>query len=104
MEVHNIVQEAGIKTIPKKKKCKKAKWLSEEALQIAEKIRDVKGKGDRALYPQLYAVFRRIARRDKKVFLSEQCQVEGNKRMGKTRDLFKKIRDVKEHFMKRWSQ
>ena len=91
MEVHNIVQEAGIKTIPKKKKCKKAKWLSEEALQIAEKIRDVKGKGDRALYPQLYAVFRRIARRDKKVFLSEQYkEIEENNRMRKTIDLFKK--------------
>ena len=91
MEVHNIVQEAGIKTIPKKKKRKKAKWLSEEALEIAEKIRDAKGKGERALHAQLHAVFQRIARRDKKVFLSEQYkEIEENNRMRKTIDLFKK--------------
>ena len=92
MEVHNIVQEAGIKTIPKKKKRKKAKWLSEEALEIAEKIRDAKGKGERALHAQLHAVFQRIARRDKKVFLSEQYkEIEENNRIEKTRDHFKKI-------------
>ena len=91
MELHNIVQEAGIKTIPKKKKCKKAKWLSEVALQIAEKIRDAKGKGERALHAQLHTVFQRIARRDEKAFLSDQCkEIEENNRMRKTIDLFKK--------------
>ena len=89
---HNFVQEAMTKTIPKKKKCKKAKWLSEEALQIAEERREVKGKGERERYTQLNAEFQRIARRDKKVFLREQCkEVEENNRMEKTRDLFKKI-------------
>ena len=89
---HNIVQEAMTKTIPKKKKCKKAKWLSEEALQIAEERREVKVKGERKRYTQLNAEFQRIARRDKKVFLREQCkEVEENNRMEKTRDLFKKI-------------
>ena len=88
-----------IKAIPKKKKCKKAKWLSEEALQIAEKRREVKGKGEKERYIHLNAEFQRIARRDKKVFLSEQCkEIEENNRMGKTRDLFKKIRDTKETF------
>ena len=79
------------KTIPKKKKCKKAKWLSEKALQIAEKRREAKGKGEREKYTQLIAEFQRIARRDKKVFLSDQCkEIEESNRMGKTRDLFKK--------------
>ena len=95
-EVCDTVQEAEIKTIPKKKKCKKAKWLSEEALQIAEKRRDVKGKGEKERYTHLNAEFHRIARRDKKVFLSDQCkEIEENNRMGKTRDLFKKISDTK---------
>ena len=97
-EVHDIVQEAGIKTIPKKKKCKKGKWLSEEALQIAVKRREGKGKGEKERYTHLKAEFQ-IARRDKKAFLSEQCkEIEENKRMGKTRDLFKKIRDTKGTF------
>jgi len=95
MEVHDIVQEAVIKTIPKKKKCKKAKWLSEEALQIAEKRREAKGKGEKERYTHLNAEFQRIARRDKKSFLSDQCkEIEANNRIGKTRDLFKKIRDT----------
>ena len=88
-----------IKTIPKKKKCKKAKWLSEEALQIAEKIREAKGKGEKERHTHFNAEFQRIARRDKKVFLSDQCkEIEENNRMGKTRDLFKKIRDTKGTF------
>ena len=88
-----------IKTIPKKKKCKKAKWLSEEALQIAEKRREVKGKGEKERYIHLNAVLQRIARRDKKAFLSDQCkEIEENSRMGKTTDLFKKIRDTKGTF------
>ena len=92
----------AIKAISKKKKCKKAKWLSEEALRVAEKRRDVKGKGEKERYTHLNAEFQRIARRDKKAFLSDQCtEIEENKRMGKTRDLFKKIR---EHFMQRWAQ
>ena len=95
-EVHDVVQEAVIKTIPKKKKCKKAKWLSEEALQIAEKRRESKGKGEKERYTHLNVEFQRIARRDRKVFLSDQCkEIEENNRMGKTRDLFKKIRDTK---------
>ena len=90
-EVQNIVQEAVTKTIPQKKKCKKAKWLSEEALQIAEKGREVKGNGERERYAQLNAEFQRIARRDKKAILSEQCkEIKENNRMGKTRDFFKK--------------
>ena len=94
MEVHDIVQEAVIKTIPKKRRCKKAKWLSEEALQIAEKRREVKGKGEKERYTHLNAECQRIARRDKKAFLSDQClEIEENNRMGKSRDLFKKIRD-----------
>ena len=85
-----------INTIHKKKKCKKAKWLSEETLQIAEKRREVKGKGEKERYIYLNAEFQRIARRDKKTFLSEQCkEIEENNRMGMTRDLFKKIRDTK---------
>ena len=97
MEVHNIVQEVVVKTIPKrKKKCKKAKWFSEEALHAAEKRREVKGKGEKERYKHLNAEFQRIARRDKKGFLSHQCkEIEENNRMGKTRDLFKKIRDTK---------
>ena len=99
MEVHDIVQEAVIKTKPKKKKSKKAKWLSEEALHIAEKRREVKGKGEKERYIHLNANFQRIARRDKKAFLGEQCkEIERNNRMGKTRDLFKKIRDTKGTF------
>ena len=96
VEVRDIVQVTGIKTIPKKKKCKKAKWLSEEALQIAMKIREAKGKGEKERYTHLKAEFQRIGRRDKKAFLSGQCkEIEENNRMGKTRDLFKKIRDTK---------
>ena len=99
-EVRDIVQEAVVKTILKKKKCKKAKWLSEEALQIAVKRREVKGKGEKERYTHLNAEFQRIARRDKKVFLSDQCKErEANNKMGKTRDLFKKIRDTKETFL-----
>ena len=95
-EVCDIVQETGIKTIPKKKKCKKAKWLSEEALQIAVKRREVKSKGEKERYFHLNAEFQRIARRDKKDFLRDQCkEIEENNKMGKTRDLFKKIRDIK---------
>ena len=94
-EVHNNVQEAVTKTIPKKKKCKKAKCLSEEALQIAEKIREAKGNGERERYTQLNAEFQRIARRDKKAFIQKQGQkIEENTIMGKTRDLSKKIRDT----------
>ena len=92
------MQEAVIKTIPKKKKCKKAKWLSEEALQIAEK-REVKGKGEKERYTHLNAELQRIARRDKKAFLSDQYkEIEENNRMGKTTDLFKKIRNTKGTF------
>ena len=95
-EVRDIVQKSGIKTIPMEKKCKKAKRLSEEALQIAEKRREVQGKGEKERYTHLHAEFQRIARRDKKAFLSDQCkEIEENNRMGKTRDLFKKIRDTK---------
>ena len=97
MEVCDIIQEAGIKITPKKKKCKKAKWLSEEALQIPEKRRESKGKREKERY--LNAEFQRIARRDKKAFLCDQCkEIEENNRMGKTRDLFKKIRDTKGTF------
>ena len=89
MEVHDIAQETGIKIIPKKKKCKKAKWPPEEALQIAVKRREAKGKGEKERYKYLNAEFQRIARRDKKAFLSNQCkEIEENNRMGKTRDLF----------------
>ena len=99
MEVHDIVQETGIKTIPKKKKCKKAKWLSEENLQVAVKRKEAKSKGEKERYIHLNAEFQRIARRDKQAFLSDQCkEIEGNNRMGKTRDLFKKIRDIKGTF------
>ena len=99
-EVHDIVQETGINTIPVEKKCQKAKWLSEEALQIAVKTREVKSKGEKERYTHLNAEFQRIARRDKKAFLSNQGKyIEENNRMGKTRDLFKKIRDTKGTFM-----
>ena len=98
-EVHDIVQEAVIKAIPKKKKCKKAKWLSEEALQISEKRREAKSNGEKERYTHLNAEFQRTARREK-AFLSDQCkEIEENKKMGKTRDLFKKIRDPREHFI-----
>ena len=96
-------RETGNKTIPKKKKCKKAKWLS-EVLQIAVKRRKVKSKGEKERYTHLNAEFQ-IARRDKKDFLSDQCkEIEENNRMGKTRDLFRKIRDTKEYFTQRWAQ
>ena len=99
MEVHDTVQEAGIKTIPKKKKCKKAKWLSEEALQIAKKRRELKAKRKKEKYTHLNAEFQRIARRDKKAFLNDQCKVnEENNRIGKTIDIFKNIRDTKGNF------
>ena len=95
-EVCDTVQETGIKTIPMEKKCKKVKWLSEEALQIAVKRREAKSKGEKERYKHLNAELQRIARRDKKAFLSDQCkEIEENNRMGKTRDLFKKIRDIK---------
>ena len=98
-EVHNIVQKVVIKTIPKKKKGKQAKWLSPEALQIAQERREVKGKGEKESFTHLNSEFQRIARRDKKAFLSEQCkEIEENNRMGKNRDLFKKVRDTKGTF------
>ena len=98
-EVRDIVQETGIKTISKEKKCKEAKWLSEEALQIAVKRREVKSKGEKERYTHLNAELQRITRRDKNAFLSDQCkEIEENNRMGKTRDLFKKIRDTKGTF------
>ena len=104
MEVHDNVQEVVTKIIPKKNKCKKAKWLSEEALQIAVKRREVKGKGEKERYTDLNAEIQRIARRDKKTFLSDQCkEIEENNRMGKTRDLFKKLEIPREHFMQRWA-
>jgi len=98
-EVHDIVQETGIKTIPMEKKCKKAKWLSAEALQIAVKRREVKSKGEKERYKHLNAEFQRITKRDKKAFLSDQCKErQENNRIGKTRDLFKKIKDTKGTF------
>ena len=104
-EVCNIVQEAVINTIPKKKKCKNSKWLSEETLQIAEKRRVAKSKGEKERHTHLKAEFQRIARSDKKAFLSDECkEIEENNRMGKIRDLFKKIRDTKGTFMQRWTQ
>ena len=97
--IHDIVQETRIKTIPKKKKCKKAKWLSEEALQIAVKRREAKSNREKEKYTHLNAEFQRIARRDKKAFLNDQCkEIQENNRMGKTKDLFKKIRDTKGTF------
>ena len=98
-KVRDIVQETGSKTIPKKKKCKKAKWLSEEALQIAVKRTEAKGTGEKDRYTQLNAEFQRISRRDKKAFLSDQCkEIEEYNKIGKTKDLFKKIRDTKGTF------
>ena len=98
-EVRDIAQEIGIKTIPMKKKCKKAKWLSEEAIEKALKRREAKSKGEKERYIHLNAEFQRIARRDTKAFLRDQCkEIEENNRMGKTRDLFKKIRDTKGTF------
>ena len=98
-EVHDTVKETGIKTIPKKKKCKKPKWLSEKALQIAMKRRDAKGKGEEERHTHLNAEFQRIASKDKKAFLSDQCkEIQENNRMEKTRNLFKKIRDTKGTF------
>ena len=102
IEVHDIVQETGSKTIPKKVKCKTANWLSEEALQIAVKRRKAKSKGEKERYTHLNAEFQRIARRDKKAFLSNQCkEIEENNKMGKTRGLFKKIEIPREHFMQK---
>ena len=102
MEVRDIVQETGIKTTPKRKKCKKAKWLSEEALQTAVKRREAKSKGEKERYIHLNAEFQRIARRDKKAFLSDQCkQIEENSRMGKTRNLSRKLEIPREHFIQR---
>ena len=99
MEIHDIVEEIEIKTIPKKKKCKKAKWLSEKALQIAAKRREVKSKGEKERYTHLNAEFQRIASRDEKAFLSDQCkEIQKNNKIGKTRDSFKKIRDTKGTF------
>ena len=104
-EVHDTVQESGIKTIPMEKKRTKAKRLSEEALQIGLKRREVKSKGEKERYKHLNAEFQRIAKRDKKAFFSDQCkEIEENNRMGKTRDLFKKIRDTKGTFMQRWAR
>ena len=104
-EVCDIVQEAVIKTIPKKKICRKAKWLSEEGLQIAEKRREANGRGEKERYTHLNAEFQRIARRVKKAFLSDQCkEIKENNRMGKTRDLFKKIGDTMGIFHTIWAQ
>ena len=104
-EVHNIVQEAVIKTIPKKKKCKKAKWLSEEALQIAVKRREAKSKGEKERYKHLNAEFQRIARRDKKAFLSDQCkETEENNRTERLEISSRKLEIPREHFMQRWAR
>ena len=104
-EVRDIVQDTGIKTIPMEKKCKKAKWLFEESLQIVVKRREVESKGEKERYSHLNAEFQRIARRDKKAFLSDQCkEIEENNRIGKTRDLFKKIRDTKGTFHAKMTQ
>ena len=104
-KVHDIVQETGIKTIPMEKKCKKAKWLSREALQIPVKRKEAKSKQEKERYKHLNAESQKIARRDKKAFLSDQCkEIEENNRMGKTRDLFKKIEIPREHFMQLWAR
>ena len=104
MEVCDTVQEEGIKTIPKKKKCKKAKWLSEEALLFCEKKKSERQRRKGKIYP-LDVEFQRIARRDKKGFLSDQCkEIEENNRMGKTRDSSRKLDIPREHFMQRWAQ
>ena len=105
MEVRDIVQEIGIKTIPKKKKCKKAKWLSEEALQITVKRREVKGKGAKEIYTHLNAEFQRIARKDKKAFLSHQCkEIEENNKWESLEISSRKLEIPREHFMQRWAQ
>ena len=105
MEVRDIVQETGIKTIPKRKKCKKEKWLSEEALQIAEKRREVKGKGEKERYTHLNTEFQRIARRDKKAFLSDKCkEIEENNRMKRLEISSRKLEIPREHFMQKWAQ
>ena len=99
------MQETGIKTIPKKKKCKNTKWLSGEALQIAVKRREVKSKGEKERYSHLNAEFQRIVRRDKKAFLSDQCkEIKENNRIGKTRDISRKLEIPREYFMQRWAQ
>ena len=104
-KVRDIVQETGIKTIPMEKKCKKAKWLSGEALQIAVKRREGKSKGEKERYRHLNAEFQKTAKRDKKDFFSNQCkEIEENNRMGKTRDLLRKLEIPREHFMQRWAQ
>ena len=104
-EVHDSAQETGIKTIPMERKCKEAKWLSEEALQIAVKRREVKSQGEKKRYKHLNAEIQRITRRDKKAFLRGQCkEIEEDDRIGKTRDLFKKIRDTKGTFRAEWAQ
>ena len=104
-EAHDIIQETGIKTFPKKKKCKKAKWLSEEALQIAEKRREAKGKGEKEKYTHLNAEFQRIARWDKKVFLSDQFkEIEENNTMEKLEISSRKLEIPREHFMQRWAR
>ena len=101
-EVHDIIDELVIKTISKKKKCKKTKWLSEEALQIYEKRREAKGKGEKERYKHLNAEFQKIARRDEKAILSDQCkEIEENNGMGKARDLFRKLEIPREYFMQR---
>ena len=103
MEVHDTVQETGIKTIPTKKKCKKAKWLSEEALQIAVKRREAKSKGEKGRYTHLNAEFQRIARRNKKAFISDQCkEIEENSRMGRLEISSRILKIPREHFMQRW--
>ena len=103
-EVRDIVQETGIKTIPMEKKCKKAKWLSEEALHIAVKRREAKSKEDKERYKHLNAEFQRIVRRDKKAFLSNQCkEIQENNRMGKTEISSRKLEIPREHFMQRWA-
>ena len=105
MEIHNIVQEAVIKTIPKEKKCKKAKWLSGEALQIAVKRREVKGKREKERYTHLNAECQRIARKEKKAFLSDQYrEIEENNRIENTRDFFRKLEIPREYFVQRWAQ
>ena len=104
-KVRDIVQETGIKTIPMEKKCKKAKWLSEEALQIAVKRREAKSKGEKERYKHLNAEFQRIARRDKKTFLRDQCkEIEENNKMGKTEISSRKFEISREHFMERWAR
>ena len=103
-EVHDIVQETGIKTIPMEKTCKEAKWLSEEAIHGAVKRREGKSKGEKVRYKHLNAEFQRITRRDKKAFLSDQCkEIEENNRMGKSRDLSRKLEIPRKHFMQRWA-